>query len=406
MSYGHQGPPRRREYGREPGYGSPQGRRPAYHETRALPMPPSDERRRPPGDRRYNPPQQDYGPPQGGYGPNDYPPDEYGQQDYGPPGPPPRRPRKRRRWGRIALIVVLVLILGLAGVWIWLDMSLNRVSALADYPGRPAEAAGTNWLLVGSDTREGLTPEQKAKLRTGDAGGQRTDTILIAHLPDNDTPATLVSLPRDLNVDIPGHGSGKINSAFRFGPDVLVKTVEQKTGLRMDHYAEINFAGFAEMVDAVGGVELDIDKPMHDTETGATIKAGHQTLDGAQALAFVRMRHSSATPRSDLDRVANQRKFIGALASEISSPGTFLNPFDIFPVLGSVPDALTVDDGDHLHNLVGLGFAMGGISDGGTITTTAPVSDGSATSLDQRKAKELFDALRDDSPIPKDALYN
>ncbi|HEY7592337.1 MAG TPA: LCP family protein [Actinophytocola sp.] len=393
MSYGHQGTPRRPGYG-APGQGRPAapGRRPAYHETRALPMPPREAppNRRPPG--RYD----------------GQPPDDYGPS-YGEGYPPshPRRLRKRRRPGRTIGIILLILLVILGGTYFWLDTSLNRVAALADYPGRPAEAAGTNWLIVGSDSREGLTPEEKKKLVTGDAGGQRTDTMLVAHLPDNDTPATLVSLPRDSNVEIPGHGVSKINAAFALGgPKLLVQTVEQATGLRIDHYAEINFAGFANMVDAVGGVEIDVPKTIHDNATGVTIKAGKQVLDGPKALAFVRTRKSAATPRSDLDRVANQRKFIGALAAEISSPATFLNPFDVIPLLTELPDALTVDDGDHLHNLAGLGFAMGGIGDGGTVTTTVPVTDGSATQWDENKSQQLFEALKNDSAIPKDAIYD
>ena len=147
-------------------------------------------------------------------------------------------------------------------------------------------------------------------------------------------------------------------------------------------------------------------KTIKDNATGVTIKAGPQTLDGAQALAFVRTRKSAATPRSDLDRVANQRIFIGALASEIASPATLLNPFALFPLLSEVPNALTVDEGDHLYHLAGLGFAMGGISDGGTITTTVPVTDGSATQMDEVKSQALFDALKTDAAVPKDALYD
>jgi anionic cell wall polymer biosynthesis LytR-Cps2A-Psr (LCP) family protein len=159
-------------------------------------------------------------------------------------------------------------------------------------------------------------------------------------------------------------------------------------------------------VDAIGGVEMDVPKTIHDNATGVTIKAGKQTLDGAKALAFVRTRKSAATPRSDLDRVVNQRKFIGALASEIASPATFLNPFDMIPLLSEMPDALTVDDGDHLYNLAGLGFAMGGIGDGGTITTTVPVTDGSATQWDETKSKQLWDALKGDTAVPKDVINN
>jgi len=355
-----------------------------------LPLPQQDDAR-------------DYSPPPRRSGP----PDDFRRPPGAGEGYPPQRPARRKpRWGRRIGIAFLVLILLIAGGLVWMDFSLNRVTAIEDYPGRPAEAAGTNWLIVGSDSREGLTAEQKAELTTGDAGGKRTDTILVAHIPDNDTPPTLLSLPRDSEVEIPGHGTNKINAAFSLGgAPLLVKTVEGKTGLRIEHYAEISFAGFADIVNAVGGVEMDIPEEMHDTKTGVTIPAGHQTLNGTQALGFVRMRYSSSTPRSDLDRVVNQRKFIGALAGEIATPGTLLNPFTLFPVIGGITDALTVDDGDHLWNLASLGMAMSGISDGSTVATTVPVTDGRAKYWDETKSKQLFDALRNDTPIPTTALY-
>jgi LCP family protein required for cell wall assembly len=336
------------------------------------------------------------------------PPDDYRPGGDGYP-PPPRRPPRRRkpRWGRRILIGFLVLLLIITGSLVWMDFSLNRVAAIEDYPGRPAEAAGTNWLIVGSDSREGLTDEEKAKLTTGDTAGKRTDTIMVAHIPDNDTPPTLLSLPRDSNVEVPGHGVNKINAAFSLGgAPLLVKTVEGATGLRIEHYAEISFGGFAGIVDAVGGVEMDIPAEMRDTKTGAVIPAGRQTLDGVQALAFVRMRYSAATPRSDLDRVVNQRKFIGALAAEISSAGVLLNPFTLFPVVGEMTDALTVDDSDHLWHLSSLGFAMSGISDGSTVATTVPVTDPSANNWDETKSGQLFDALRNDTAIPPDVIVS
>jgi LCP family protein required for cell wall assembly len=303
--------------------------------------------------------------------------------------------------------LLLVFVLFLAGIWVYLEFSINRIDALPDYDGRPAAAEGTNWLIVGSDSREGLDPEQEERLSTGDAGGQRTDTIMIAHLPDNDTAPTLLSLPRDSQVEIPGHGTSKINAAFSIGgAPLLAQTVEQATGLRIDHYAEIGFGGFANVVDAIGGVEMDIPTEMHDTKTGVTIPAGRQTLDGAEALGFVRMRYSEATPRSDLDRVANQRKFIGALVNEIASPATLLNPFDVFPLLGAAPDALTIDSGDHLHHLVALAWAMRGISSGGVVTTTVPVASSSAEQWDQEKSEQLFDALRSDQPVPDSVIVN
>jgi LCP family protein required for cell wall assembly len=356
-----------------------------------LPLPQQDEPR-------------DYGQPPRRQGP----PDDYrrppGEQGY---PPPPRRRPKKPRWGRRILIGFLVLLLLITGSLVWMDFSLNRVAAIEDYPGRPAEAAGTNWLIVGSDSREGLTEEEKAKLTTGDTAGQRTDTIMVAHIPDNDTKPTLLSLPRDSEVEIPGQGVNKINAAFSIGgAPLLVKTVEGATGLRIEHYAEISFGGFAGIVDAIGGVEMDIPAEMRDTKTGAVIPAGKQTLDGVQALAFVRMRYSEATPRSDLDRVVNQRKFIGALAGEIASPGVLLNPFTLFPVVGEMTDALTVDDGDHLWHLSSLGFAMSGISDGGTVTTTVPVTNPNAKNWDENLSTQLFDALRNDTEIPADVLAN
>jgi LCP family protein required for cell wall assembly len=328
-----------------------------------------------------------------------------------PPGERP--PRRRRRWGlgRILLTLLLVFVLLIAGVWVYLEFSISRTSALHDYAGRPAAASGTNWLIVGSDSRAGLSAADEQRLSTGDTAaagaGQRTDTMMIAHIPDNSTKPTLLSLPRDSQVKIPGHGTNKINAAFSIGgPQLLVETVEGATGLHIDHYAEIGFGGFANIVDAVGGVDMCIPEAMNDPMTGVKIPAGCQTLDGTQALGFVRMRYSSATPRSDLDRVVNQRKFMGALASTIGGPGTLLNPFHFFPLLASAPGALTIDSGDHLHNLVGLGLALRGISSGGVVSTTVPVTSASAANWDKTKSTQLFDALRGDTAIPAGAIAN
>ncbi|GAA1191494.1 LCP family protein [Prauserella alba] len=355
-----------------------------------MPLPGSDQA-------RHRPPQQDTR-----IAPPEEPPRER-------PAGPERRPegRRKRRWsfGRIAGSLAMVIVLLLAGVWLYLEFSINRIDAIQDYDGRPAAGAGTNWLIVGSDSREGLDQDQKDALATGDAGGNRTDTMMIAHLPDNDTKPTLLSLPRDSVVEIPGHGSGKINSAFAIGgAPLLAKTVEQATDLRIDHYAEIGFGGFAGMVDAMGGVEMDIAEKMHDPKTGITIPAGRQELDGSQALGFVRMRYSPATPRSDLDRVVNQRRFIGEMVSQMASPGTLLNPFAVVPLLAEAPDALTMDDEDHLHHLVALAWAMRGISDGGVVSTTMPTTSASAEQWDEARSTALLDALRNDDPVPENAI--
>src|SRR5262249_50292695 len=155
----------------------------------------------------------------------------------------------------------------------------------------------TNYLIVGSDSRAGMSAEDKKKLHTGSAEGKRTDSMMILHVGGNGD--TLISLPRDSDVEIPtyvGSDSGKtfkgtgrhtkLNAAYaEDGPTLLVRTIEYNTGLHIDHYVEIGFAGFANIVDSVGGVQLTIDKGFKDKYSGADFKAGTQTLNGEQALA-------------------------------------------------------------------------------------------------------------------------
>ncbi|WP_436499398.1 LCP family protein [Actinokineospora sp. HUAS TT18] len=387
MSYGQgQGP-----HGRPPKYVPPTRAMPQpFQPELQRPQPPIDPYRAPGRDRRQPPPR----------GP--VPP----QQGFGGPTPPPRRARRARKIVLTALVVIVAL---LAGLWIYLETSLTRVDALTDYEGRPAAASGTNWLIVGSDSREGLTAEDEERLSTGDAKGQRTDTIMLLHLPDNDVRPTLVSLLRDSLVDIPGKGKNKLNAAYAFGgPQLLAKTVELNTKLRIDHYMEIGFGGFADVVDAVGGVEMCLDAPIDDPLAGINLPAGCQELDGKNALGYVRTRKG---PRADLDRVIRQRAFIGALTKKATSAGTLANPFRLFPLLGSAPDAITVDDDTHLHNLPPVAFAMGGASDGNLITTTIPMGGsqnvkgvGSAILWDKVKSQKLFEALKNDTEVPDEVI--
>ena len=229
--------------------------------------------------------------------------------------PPLRRPAPRRRPGRIVAAILGVLALAVIGFAAYADRTMQRTDALADYPGRIAATAGTNWLIVGSDSRAGLTPDQEARLSTGDeaaAGGGRTDTIMLMHIPavTGSGQLTLVSLPRDSSVPLAGHGRVKLNSTFALGgPTLLVQTVEKVTGVHVDHYAEIGFGGFAGLVDDVGGVQMCPTDPISDPLAGLNIPAGCQVLNGPQALGYVRTR---ATPRADLDRVVHQREFLGA----------------------------------------------------------------------------------------------
>ncbi|MEV4316312.1 LCP family protein [Actinocrispum sp. NPDC049592] len=363
--------------------------RDGQRQTRAYPMSGQDYRQQPQqGGYRQPPP-----PPGGGVGLAERPP----------------APRRKRRAGRILLIILLAFVLLIGVIWAYLEFSMNRVSALEDYAGRPAAGAGTNWLIVGSDSRAGLDSEDQERLSTGDAKGQRTDTMLLLHLPGNGEKATMVSLLRDSYVDIPGKGKNKLNAAYALGgPKLLAQTVERSTGLRLDHYIEIGFGGFAGIVDDVGGVNMCLDKPINDPLAGINLPAGCQDLDGANALGYVRTR---ATPRADLDRVIHQRQFIGALMNKATSFGTLINPFRMVPMIADIPDAITLDEGDHLHNLPSLGFAMAGASSGKTQTTTVPVGGsrsvakiGSVILWDETKAKTLFDALRNDTAVPANLI--
>jgi LCP family protein required for cell wall assembly len=319
--------------------------------------------------------------------------------------------RRRRFTVKRVLIglLVLILVLILTGVGIaWsMDSDLHRTDALQKYAGRPGNTAGTNWLIVGSDSRADLTPAQRQKLATGYAAGGRTDTIMLVHTGGNKT--SLISLPRDTYVPIDGHGRNKLNAAFAFGgPALLVRTVEQVTGVHIDHYAEIGFAGFASMVDAVGGVRICVDQPINDGNAGLNIPAGCQTLNGAQALGYVRSRKFAT---GDLERVQHQRQFLSALLSKVASTGTLIDPFTSIPLGYDAVDALTVNNGTHIWDVLALGLALRDAGGGKGYTLTVPVAGfatepgaGSVVLWDRAKALRLFDAIKTDSPLPADLV--
>jgi LCP family protein required for cell wall assembly len=303
--------------------------------------------------------------------------------------------------------LLLVSVLAAAGLGIWLDTSLHRIPALADYTDRPAAGKGTTWLLVGSDGRDNLTPEQQAEFTTGDdLGSSRTDTMLLVHIPGlgSDAPTTMVSIPRDSYVDIPGYGQDKINAAFSLGgAPLLAQTVEQATGVRLDHYAEVGFGGFAALVDAVGGVTMCPAEPISDPLAGIDLPAGCQGLDGRTALGYVRSR---ATPRADLDRMVNQRQFMSALVERAASPAVLLNPLRWYPMTHAAVDAVAVDEDAHVWDLGRLAWAMHGT----ITTTTVPIGEytengsGSVVVWDSDTASRLFEALTSDTAVPQDVL--
>ncbi|MCT1443050.1 LCP family protein [Corynebacterium glucuronolyticum] len=302
-----------------------------------------------------------------------------------------RTRRTRSGCAKPLAIFLIVLLVALVGGGVWADGALTRIDA---FPSRHiADTAGTNWLLVGSDSREGLTQKQKDELMTGDdEGGSRTDTIMVLHLPMSGKP-TLLSIPRDSYVPIPGYGNNKINASFAIGgSQLLTETVEQNTGLKIDHYAEVGFGGLANIVDAVGGVELCTEDPIYDDVIAFYLEPGCHKFDGPNALKFTRSR---ATALGDIDRVARQRQFLGVLLDTMTSPKTLANPLKIVPLVTHVAGSFTVDNGDHIWHLARVALAMrSGINEQTIpVASFADTEVGSVVLWDQDAATKLFNSL-------------
>jgi LCP family protein required for cell wall assembly len=330
-------------------------------------------------------------------------PDEKPPQRGAHPPPPCQRPRRKGagagRWTRRVLIALLGVVALLVGTLLFFYTRIDKVDALQDYAGRPEAGAGTNWLVVGSDSREGLSDQQVKDLHLGKVAGRRTDTIILLHRPESGPP-TLVSLPRDSYVPIPGHGRNKLNAAYAFGgAPLLARTVETVTGLRIDHYAEVGFGGFVGMTDAVGGVQLCPKRNINDHKSGLHVKKGCQEMDGSTALAYVRARYFD--PQGDLGRVKRQQEFLGAVFDEAVSPTTLLNPFRVLSLGDAATTALTIDNGDGPVSLLRFALTMRAVAGGDGKRITVPVADvnystpaGSAVKWDTQRALALFHSLR------------
>jgi LCP family protein required for cell wall assembly len=328
------------------------------------------------------------------------------------PNGPERPQRRQRRWGRrifgiVALLIVLALV-GTVATYFYLNSKLTRSNILVDYPGRPALGVGTNWLIAGSDTRQGLTRQQELQYSTGrlDATGfGRSDTIMILHIPAGGGRPVLVSIPRDSYVNVPGHGMNKINAAFSYGgPALLAETVQGATGLHINHFMDIGFGGFVNVVDAVGGVRMCLPAPIHDQASGLNLNAGCQVLSGGQALAWVRDRHTFST--QDLQREQDQRLFLSALLKKMTSTGVILNPFASLPAASGVASNLTVDQAAQLYQLWSVAQALRS-----PLTTTVPIANsnyqtsvGDAVAWNHTEASQLFTALQEDQPVPANLI--
>jgi LCP family protein required for cell wall assembly len=295
------------------------------------------------------------------------------------------KPRFKLRYLWLLLVLWLVYLL-VVPFFAW-----SKVSHVDAFPAghRPADTPGTNYLIVGSDSRKGLTAEQRKQLHTGNDSGQRTDTIMLLHVGSG--PDLLMSIPRDTSVPIPGHGTTKINAAFAYGgPKLLVQTIEDLTKIHIDHYVEIGFGGFVNVVDAVGGITICPTHTMNDKLANLHVKKGCQHADGRLALAYARSRH--ADPQlGDIARGGQQREVVNAVGHKALSPWTILNPFRYWNLNMSAADSLTVDQDMSV-------FAMGRAAWGMThadLNCVVPISD-LYVHLDPQRAPQMFKLIRND----------
>jgi LCP family protein required for cell wall assembly len=294
------------------------------------------------------------------------------------------------------------------------DHNITRAAGVIKPGGEKATGGAQNVLLVGSDSREG-TGDAFAQAGKGQEQvvGQRSDTVILAHIAKGDQKATLVSLPRDSWVEIPAYTDpkgnthpahkDKLNAAFSLGgPPLLVSTVQNLTGIHIDHYVEIDFAGFQNMVNALGGVDVCLTQPAHDKMTGINLSAGEHHLDGATALAFVRQRYG--LPLGDLDRIKRQQQFLGSMMRKVESAHTLTNPVKLNDFLDALTKSITVDSGLSIDQMTNLALKLKGLSTGNVIMTTLPLSgfgkeNGQDVDIvDQAKADALFAALKSDTP--------
>lgn len=336
-----------------------------------------------------------------------------------PVRPPVRR--RRPRWAVRVVTTLSVVVLASAGIGhallSSLDADIARVDPFKDMKNRPSAGHGMNVLLVGTDGRDRISAEERRKYRLGGAPCNCTDTMMIVHISEDRKRASVVSLPRDSYAETPPHTdriSGKehqghpvrLNAAYaEGGPALTVRTVEKMTKVKIDHYLEVDFTSFMKTVDVVGGVRICTVEPLKDSHTGLDLPAGTHTLDGGQALQYVRSRHVDGA--SDLGRVKRQQRFMAALIDRVTSTGMLLNPLRFRDVTRAVLGSVRADKGFGTEEMLDLGRAMRTFSPSSSEFTTVPIGRmgyrvkgvGSTLKWDEEKAERVFRALREDRPL-------
>jgi LCP family protein required for cell wall assembly len=329
----------------------------------------------------------------------------------GPPGEPPggapaparpSRPWWRRlRWRRVLAIGLVLLLLAMVGGYLWARSVWNRIDRVEVSEVLSDGGSGTNYLIVGSDSRENLQEGDPGFDPEG-PGGQRSDTMMVLHLEGG--KAQMLSLPRDLYVEIADTGDqNKLNAAYNGGPERLIRTV---TGgvlqVPVHRYMEVDFVSFAGLVDGLGGVTIEFEHPAFDQMSGLNVpEAGQVELNGDQALAYVRSREFTEVidgenvkdGTADIGRIERQQKFLRAVFSKLSDTK---NPFSLASAFSGLSGGLRVDDDMSMFDAFRLGWALRGI-DPESLVLPADMDrneSGSVLVLREEEAQPVLDQVR------------
>ncbi|MEU3458740.1 LCP family protein [Streptomyces sp. NPDC006733] len=335
-----------------------------------------------------------------------------------PAGPDARRPVRwsTRIAGGLALAIITTSGVGHAVVS-GVGDDIGRVDAFGGMHDRPGRSTGVNFLLVGTDGRDGLDRDDKERYHLGGAPCHCTDTIMLVHLSADRSRVSVVSIPRDSYVMLPPHDEAfsgakhvshpaKINAAYADGgPRLTVATVEQLTGVHIDHYLEVDFTSFMKTVDVVGGVQVCTVRPLKDSYTGLDLPVGASTLNGGQALQYVRSRHLDGA--SDLGRMQRQQRFLAELIHKITGGGLLTDPLKLSRIASTVLGSVRADQDLTPRDLIALAQGLRGFSPKSSEFTSVPIGDmgyqvkgvGSTVKWDDAKAGRLWTAIRADQPL-------
>ena len=319
------------------------------------------------------------------------------------------KPRHRLRKALIGLgVCIVLLVAGVFAVGLYLQNKLgDQIDRIPDafegLDNRPEKSGdAVNILLMGSDRRsEKQATGGNAKADSWIPGEQRSDTLMVLHISGDRKAASVVSIPRDSYVTIPGHGEDKINAAFSYGgPSLAVETIEHLTGVHLDHIAVIDWEGFERLTDALGGVEVNVPETVRDTKNDRTWTKGTHELDGKEALLYVRQRYG--LPGGDFDRINRQQAFLRTLLDKTLSNDTLTNPTKLYDVLDAVTANLSVDEDWSVGDMRGLAWSLRHLRTGDVAFTTVPIKGtgmiggASVVKLDKPSGKKMWTAMRDD----------